>query len=72
MKWSYKTILGLLVMGMITSSCDKQDFVEINKDPDALATVPPENQLLNASLNLHSQDFEAFYYTFRRIMAWMQ
>ncbi|TAF96170.1 MAG: SusD/RagB family nutrient-binding outer membrane lipoprotein [Cytophagia bacterium] len=72
MKWSYKTILCLSIMGMVTSSCDKQDFVEINKDPDALSTVPPENQLLNATIGLHGQDFEAFYDTYRRIMPWMQ
>jgi hypothetical protein len=72
MKWSNKTILGLLVAGFVTTSCEKQDFVEINKDPDALSTVPPENQLLNATISLHSQDFEAFYDTYRRIMPWMQ
>lgn len=42
MKWSNKTILGLLVAGFVTTSCEKQDFVEINKDPDALSTVPPK------------------------------
>ncbi len=72
MKWSYKTILGLLVAGFVSTSCDKQSFVDINKDPDALATVPPENQLLNATISLHSQDFEAYYDTYRRIMPWMQ
>ncbi|PWJ60084.1 SusD-like starch-binding protein associating with outer membrane [Dyadobacter jejuensis] len=62
---------SLLLLGGLTA-CDKQDFVDINVDPDALSSIPPENQFLNASRGIHGQDFEAFYDFYTRIMPWMQ
>jgi len=71
---TYSKILflaSLFVLGTM-SSCDKQDFVDINVDPDALSSIPPENQFANASRGIHGQDFEAFYDFYTRIMPWMQ
>ena len=73
MKISYKKpLLSLLLVGAVVSACNKQSFVDTNINPDALTVIPPENQLLNATLSLHGQDFEAYYDTYRRIMPWMQ
>jgi hypothetical protein len=46
--------------------------VDVNKNPDALSAVPPQNQFLQATTSIHGQDFEAFYDLYRRIMPWMQ
>ncbi|WP_025762817.1 SusD/RagB family nutrient-binding outer membrane lipoprotein [Dyadobacter tibetensis] len=62
---------SLLLLGGLTA-CDKQDFVDINVDPDALSSIPPENQFMNAARGIHGQDFEAFYDFYTRIMPWMQ
>ncbi|GAB2783616.1 SusD/RagB family nutrient-binding outer membrane lipoprotein [Rhabdobacter roseus] len=72
MKFIKYRILFVVAAGLLVSSCDKQAFVDINKDPDALTTIPPQNQFLNASVSIHSQDFEAFYDLYQRIMPWMQ
>ncbi|MGN7886378.1 SusD/RagB family nutrient-binding outer membrane lipoprotein [Dyadobacter endophyticus] len=62
----------LLLLVGVMSSCDKQDFVDTNIDPDALSSIPPENQFANASRAIQGQDFEAFYDFYTRIMPWMQ
>jgi hypothetical protein len=53
-------------------SCEKQEFVDINKNPDALSEIPPQNQFLQATQQIHSNDFEVFYDYYQRIMPWMQ
>ncbi|WP_247236001.1 SusD/RagB family nutrient-binding outer membrane lipoprotein [Telluribacter sp. SYSU D00476] len=65
-------ILLLAAAGFLMTSCEKQAFVDINTNPDALSAVPPQNQFLNASKSIHDQDFEAYYDFYRRIMPWMQ
>ncbi|MFZ6011344.1 MAG: SusD/RagB family nutrient-binding outer membrane lipoprotein [Bacteroidota bacterium] len=73
MKMHYKKILlGIALACAVTVSCDDKDYVEINTDPDILGGIPPENQFLNATISVHSQDFEAYYDFYRRIMPWMQ
>ncbi|WP_342084763.1 SusD/RagB family nutrient-binding outer membrane lipoprotein [Dyadobacter sp. OTU695] len=62
----------ILLLAGVLSSCDKQDFVDTNIDPDALSSIPPENQFANASRAIQGQDFEAFYDFYTRIMPWMQ
>lgn len=69
---SIKSKLILIAAVGILSSCEKQAFVDINKNPDALSEIPPQNQFLQATNNVHSQDFEAYYDLYRRIMPWMQ
>ena len=53
-------------------SCDKEDFIELNTNPETLYTIAPENQFLNATLAAHTNSFEWFYDNYRRIMPWMQ
>ncbi|HEY9048899.1 MAG TPA: SusD/RagB family nutrient-binding outer membrane lipoprotein [Ohtaekwangia sp.] len=73
MKLLYKKlILGFAFAGVVATSCSDEDYVDANTNPDILNEVPPENQFLSATISLHSQDFEAFYDTYRRIMPWMQ
>lgn len=57
---------------LVFSGCQKESFVETNVNPEALTNVPPGSQFLNASLNIHNRDFEAFYDYYQRIMPWMQ
>lgn len=71
MKFIKGKILALAAAGLLFS-CDKQDFVDINNNPDALNSIPPENQFLNATTGVHGQDFEYYYDVYRRIMPWMQ
>ena len=73
MKMFYKKIiLGLTLAGVLATSCSDEDYVDANTNPDILNEVPPANQFLSATLSLHSQDFEAYYDLYRRIMPWMQ
>lgn len=69
---SFKSKLILMATVGFLSSCEKQAFVDVNKNPDALTEIPPQNQFLQATSQLHSQDFEAYYDFYRRIMPWMQ
>ncbi|PMD90753.1 SusD/RagB family nutrient-binding outer membrane lipoprotein [Siphonobacter sp. BAB-5405] len=70
----YKKYLSGLMLAttLLMTGCKDQAFVDINTDPDALTEVPPANQLLNAIINVHDRDFEAFYDNYQRIMPWMQ
>ncbi|MBT1688387.1 SusD/RagB family nutrient-binding outer membrane lipoprotein [Dawidia soli] len=73
MKMNYKKIFaGLMLSCALLVSCDDQDYVDINKDPDGLTAIPPESQFLKATVSIHSQDYEAFYDFYRRMMPWMQ
>ena len=72
MKFLKHSTIPLAIVGVLLVSCNKQDFVDVNTNPDALSAVPPQNQFLNATVSIHSQDFEAFYDLYRRIMPWMQ
>lgn len=69
---SFKSKLILMAAVGFLSSCEKQAFVDVNKNPDALSEIPPQNQFLQAINGVHSQDFEAYYDLYRRIMPWMQ
>lgn len=69
---SFKSKLILMAAVGFLSSCEKEAFVDVNKNPDALSTIPPQNQFLQATQQIHSQDFEAYYDFYRRIMPWMQ
>lgn len=69
---SFKSKLILMAAVGFLSSCEKQAFVDTNKNPDALTEIPPQNQFLQATDGIHRQDFEAFYDFYRRIMPWMQ
>lgn len=73
MKLNYKKFTLCLAMATaLLTACSDEDFIEANKNPDILNEVAPENQFLSATLSVHSQDFEAFYDLYRRIMPWMQ
>lgn len=72
MKFVKHKLFLLAAAGLLMTSCEKDAFVEVNTNPDALSSVPPQNQFLNASIQIHSQDFEAYYDLYRRIMPWMQ
>ena len=68
-KYSY---LSVLAASLLIGSCKKADFVELNTDPGVLYSIKPEEQFLNAPIQIHGNDFEQFYDNYRRIMYWMQ
>jgi len=71
MKFVKNSLILLTLFGLL-QACDKQDFVDINKNPDALSVVPPQNQFLNATIAVNSNDFDYFYEYYQRTMPWMQ
>lgn len=58
----YAVMLGSL------AACQKSEFAEINTDPEKLASVSPEGQLVNAIVQIHSGDFEYYYDFYRTIL----
>src|SRR5687767_8878202 len=73
MKMYYKKLITCLAFAcVLATSCSDEDFIDANKNPDILTEVAPENQFLSAALSIHTQDFEAYYDLYRRIMPWMQ
>lgn len=73
MKSKTKYVLYILCGILFTlASCNEEDFIELNTNPETLYTIAPENQFLNATLQSHSNDFEWYYDNYRRIMPWMQ
>src|SRR5690606_17280539 len=72
MKISYrKLLLSLGLTALLATGCE-DELIEANRNPDVLNNIAPENQFLSATLSIHSQDFEAYYDFYRRIMPWMQ
>lgn len=69
-KYKYLVYLSLAIAG--ASGCKKEEFVKANTNPETLYTIDAEKEFLNASIQIHGQDFEAFYDYYRRIMPWMQ
>ena len=57
-KYSY---LSVLAASLLIGSCKKADFVELNTDPGVLYSIKPEEQFLNAPIQIHGNDFEQFY-----------
>jgi hypothetical protein len=57
---------------VVASGCSKQDFVDANIDPSVVYSIKPENQFLNGSKAVFSNDFEAYYEVYRNIMPWTQ
>lgn len=68
-KYSY---IAVLAAAACLGSCKKSAFVELNTNPATLYSIKPEEQFLNAPIQIHGSDFEQFYDNYRRIMYWMQ
>src|ERR1700737_787729 len=68
-KYSY---LSIFVASLFLGSCKKAAFVDLNTNPSTLYSIKPEEQFLNAPIQMHGNDFEQFYDNYRRIMFWMQ
>lgn len=62
----------IALIGISISSCKKDQFVELNTNPAILDLITPEQQFMNASIDMHGDRFEAYYDNFRGIMPWMQ
>ena len=72
MKLSKYSYLSVLAASLMVGSCKKEAFVELNTNPSVLYSIKPEEQFLNAPIQIHGNDFEQFYDNYRRIMYWMQ
>jgi hypothetical protein len=69
MKMKTKIFSWALAIGaMAFTGCDKQDFVELNTNPDVLYSIRPEEQFFHScAACAHAQDFEQFHENYRRI-----
>jgi hypothetical protein len=72
MKIGYKKWIPCLALVCVLATGCEEELIEANKNPDVLNEIAPENQFLAATISIHSQDFEAYYDFYRRIMPWMQ
>ncbi|WP_025145802.1 SusD/RagB family nutrient-binding outer membrane lipoprotein [Pedobacter jeongneungensis] len=73
MKTTNKIALMLTVLiGFSISSCKKDQFVELNTNPQIIDLITPQQQFMNSILNMHGDRFEYYYDNFRAIMPWMQ
>jgi hypothetical protein len=73
MKMKTKIFSWVLAVGALAfTGCDKQDFVDLNTNPDVLYSIKPEEQFFTAARLVHSSDFEQFYDNLRRINHWVQ
>lgn len=72
MKFYNLSYLSIFVILLGLGSCKKAAFVELNTNPNVLYSIKPEEQFLNAAIQIHGQDFEQFYDNYRRIMYWTQ
>ena len=70
-KFSIKYIIAIFAAILITG-CDRDDFAEINTDPDALLSIPPEYEFTAAVLGIHNNSFEYYYDYNRAIYYWAQ
>lgn len=68
----FKYLIPGVCLSLALFSCKKEDFVELNTNPETLYDIPAQNQFLNATVSTHNTDFEWFYDNLRRIMPWMQ
>ncbi len=69
---NYKKIVYLFFVFAAITSCKKENFVKENTNPEILTNIDAEKEFLNATIQIHQQDFEAYYDYYRRIMPWMQ
>ncbi|MEO8763418.1 MAG: SusD/RagB family nutrient-binding outer membrane lipoprotein [Ginsengibacter sp.] len=67
-----KNIFIIGVGCLLLWGCKKSSFVETNIDPTVAYSINPENQFLNGSKHLFSNDFEAYYEIYRDVMPWLQ
>lgn len=68
----HKIAIFLLLSVITIAGCKKENFVKENTNPEILSTIEPEKEFLNATVQIHQQDFEAYYDYYRRIMPWME
>lgn len=70
-KFSIKYIVAILAVVLI-SGCDRDKFAEMNTNPDALLSIPPEYEFTAAVLGIHNNSFEYYYDYNRAIYYWAQ
>lgn len=68
----FKNIITICIGATLLWGCKKSSFVDANIDPTVAYSVTPENQFLNGTKALFSNDFEAYYELYRNIMPWVQ
>lgn len=71
-KFKYKDIFWALLLMLLTSSCSRDKFAQLNTDPDAVRNIEPEKELTPGQLSMVNSDFEAFYDYVRNINPWTQ
>jgi len=73
MKRKYKVWTCLVALIFVTiSSCKKQDFVDLNTNPQLIDQITPEQEFMDALIRLQNERLEWYYDNVRGIMPWMQ
>ncbi len=69
MKFVKQTLLLLSACCLLTA-CDKDKLGRYNTDPDAVISLDPDLLFTRAIINIHDNDFEAFYDNYSYISRW--
>ncbi|KYP13337.1 MAG: hypothetical protein A1D16_03695 [Flavihumibacter sp. CACIAM 22H1] len=73
MKHTRKLLVAAAAMSVMTfSSCDKQDYIDFNTNPNTIYNLTPEQQFTNSCIAMFDADFEYYYDYYRIMMPWMQ
>lgn len=64
-------MLLILAMSALVS-CDRDDFADMNTNPDAILSIPPEYEFTSALLAINNNSFEYYYDYNRAIYYWAQ
>ncbi|TDE13621.1 SusD/RagB family nutrient-binding outer membrane lipoprotein [Dyadobacter psychrotolerans] len=68
---SIKYILVFFV-SVFLAACDRDKFAEMNTDPDAILSIPPEYEFTSGLLAIHRNSFEYYYDYNRGMHYWAQ
>jgi SusD/RagB-like outer membrane lipoprotein len=73
MKQRHSILYILLVMASFTlGACSRDKFAALNTSPDAVTSIPPENELPTGQMNMFNNSFEAFYDLYMYMRPWTQ
>lgn len=73
MKQIHSILYILMAAATLTlAGCSRDKFAQLNTSPDAVTTIPPENELATGQLNMFNNSFEAFYDLYMYMRPWTQ
>lgn len=73
MKHTRKLMFVAAAMSVMTfAGCSKQDYIDLNTNPNTIYNLTPEQQFTNSCIAMFDADFEYYYDYYRIMMPWMQ